>query len=126
MSTGPGAAPPVIATIGDINVTSMTISAPTGTVPLRGSLWNATDHWQSERRTPKWAIVVAIAGICFTALLSLLFLLVRTETYTAFVTVSVTNGTFFYTTRIAAATPAQVQEIYDRVNYVRSLAVIGS
>jgi hypothetical protein len=123
MTIGP-AAHPVIAAIGDINVTSHTISTPTGTLPLRGSVWTASDQWLPERRTPRWAIVLAIAGVCFTALLSLLLLLIRTETYRATVTVSVSNGGHFHTTRIVVSTPAQVQEIYDRVNYVRSLAVL--
>ena len=38
--TEPGT-PPVIATIGDINVTSATISTPAGTIALRGSAWTA-------------------------------------------------------------------------------------
>ena len=121
--TGPPP-PGIIAVIGDINVTSATISTPTGTVPLHGSVWTASDQWLSERRTPRWAIILAVAGVCFTALLSLLLLLVRTETYRAAVTVSVRNGSFFYTARMTVTTPAQVQEIYDRVNYVRSLAVL--
>jgi hypothetical protein len=116
--------PAVIATIGDINVTSATINTPTGSVPLRGSVWTASDQWLPERRTPRWAVIAAIAGVCFTALLSLLLLLIRTETYRATVTVSVASGSYFYTARMIVTTPAAVQEIYDRVNYVRSLAVI--
>jgi hypothetical protein len=118
--------PGLIATIGDITVTSATISTPTGTVPLRGSVWTATDQWLAERRTPRWAIIAAIAGVCFTALLSLLLLLIRTETYRATVTVSVASGAFFHAARMIVTTPAQVQEIYDRVNYVRSVAAIRS
>jgi hypothetical protein len=117
-------APPLIAQIGDINVTSTTISTPTGTVALRGSQWTATDLWQAERRTPRWAVICAIAGVCFTALLSLLLLLVRQETWKATVTVSVMQGPFFYTARVTVVTPEAVQEIYDRVNYVRSMALI--
>ena len=118
------AAPPVIAAIGDITVTSAVIHTPIGSADLRGSQWTASDQWITERRTPKWAIVAAIAGVCFTALLSLLLLLVRTNSYRATVTVSVVSGTFFHTTRMTVTTPAQVQEIYDRVNYVRSLALL--
>ena len=121
--TEPGT-PPVIATIGDINVTSATISTPAGTIALRGSAWTASDQWLSERRTPKWALVLAIVGVPCTAFLSLLLLLVKTEVYRATVIVSVTGGAFFHSTRMIVATPAQVQEVYDRVNYVRSLAVL--
>jgi hypothetical protein len=115
---------PVIATIGDITVTSSGITTPAGSAPLRGSQWTASDQWMAQRRTPRWAIVLAIAGLCFTVLLSLLLLLVRTQTWQATVTVTVVSGSFFHTTRLVLATPAEVQEIYDRVNYVRSLAII--
>jgi hypothetical protein len=115
---------PVIAQIGDINVTSSTVNTPAGVVPLRGSQWTAVDQWVTERRTPQWAKIVAIAGICFTGFLSLLLLLVKEEIYRCSVSVSVMGGQFFYTTRMEVATPAAVQEIYDRVNYVRSLALI--
>jgi len=117
-------APPPIATIGDITVTSATVVTPLGAVPLPGSRWTATDQWVTERYTPRWAIVLAVVGVCFTALLSLLLLLVKTDRYRATVSVSVMHGDFFHTTRLVVTTPAEVQEIYDRVNYVRSLALL--
>ena len=83
---------PVIAQIGDINVTATTVYTPSGTVALRGSQWTAVDQWVTERRTPQWAKVVAIAGVCFTALLSLLLLLVKEETYRASISVSVMSA----------------------------------
>jgi hypothetical protein len=113
-----------ITQIGDINVSSSMIMTPAGAVALRGSQWAASDEWLTDRYRPKWAFVAAIVGVCFTVLLSLLLLLVRTESYRAVVTVSVMNGSFFHTTRITVGTPEQVQEIYDRVNYVRSLALL--
>jgi len=113
-----------ITQIGDINVSSSMIMTPAGAVALRGSQWAASDEWLTDRYRPKWAFVAAIVGVCFTVLLSLLLLLVRTETYRAVVTVSVMNGSFFHTTRITVGTPEQVQEIYDRINYVRSLALL--
>jgi hypothetical protein len=115
---------PVIAQIGDIHVTSTTVNTPAGIIPLRGSQWTATDHWVTERRTPKWATVVAVAGVCCTGLLSLLLLLVKENVYTATITVSVMGDQFFHSTRMVVSTPEAVQEIYDQVNYVRNLALI--
>jgi hypothetical protein len=113
----------VIRQIGDITVTSTTVSTPAGATPLVGSQWTAVDQWVTERRTPQWAKIVAIAGICFTALLSLLLLLVKEEIYRCSVSVSVMGDKFFYTTRMEFTTPAAVQEVYDNVNYVRALAL---
>ncbi len=113
----------MIAQIGDITVTSTTVHTPAGSTPLRGSQWTAVDQWITERRTPQWARVVAYAGICFTALLSLLLLLVKEETYRASVSISVLGGQLFHTARMEVTTPAEVQEIYDRVNHVRLLAL---
>jgi hypothetical protein len=114
---------PVIALIGDITVTTTTINTPSGIAPVRGSQWTAVDQWVTERRTPTWARVVAFAGMCFTGLLSLLLLLVKEETYRCSVAVSVIADKLYHTTRMEVTTPAEVQNIYDDVNYVRSLAV---
>jgi hypothetical protein len=115
---------PAIAQIGDINVTSVTISTPSGIAGLRGSQWTVTDQWTSYQRTPRWAIVAAVVGFCVIPFVCLLFLLVKETAYQGFVTVTVINGAFAYTTRIAVSTQDQVQRIYDQVNYVRQLALL--
>jgi len=114
--TGPG---PVIAQIGEIAVTSSTVHTPTGDLPLAGSTWHVADYWQSEQKTPTWAIIAAIVGFCVLTVFSLFFLLVK-ET----VQVTVTNGARQYVARIPVRSQVQVQQIHQQVNYVRSLAAL--
>src|SRR5689334_9187970 len=83
-SSPPSAAPgspepsgPVIAEIAEMQITSTMVRTPVGDLPLAGSHWLVTDHWLSQRRTPTWAKIVAVGGICFTAGLSLFLLMFK-------------------------------------------------
>jgi hypothetical protein len=115
---------PVIARIGEIRVTSSTVWTPAGEFPLRGSEWTVTDQWVTEQRTPPWAVVLAIGGLCVVAFFSLLFLLVRRSVSRGMVLVSVRNGPHRYSTRIPVADQAQAQAVYHQVDYARSLATL--
>lgn len=118
---GPGA---VVAQIGEITVTSTTVRTPAGEFPLAGSSWHVADFWQTEQKTPTWAIVLAIVGFCILTVFSLFFLLVKETIYRGTVQVTVTNGPRQYVARIPVSSQFQVQQIHQQVNYVRSLAVI--
>lgn len=130
----PGAAPvgaypapypagePIIAQIGEIQVTSTTIRTPAGAFPLQGSQWNVTDQWIAEQKIPTWAIVLAIVLFFCLTVFSLLFLLAKETVHRAIVQVHVVSGNYQYVARIPAADQYQVQYIYQQVNYVRSLA----
>ncbi|MEV1290322.1 hypothetical protein [Micromonospora sp. NPDC049679] len=115
---------PVVAQIGEIGVTSSLARTPAGDIPLAGSTWHVADYWQSEQKTPTWAVVMAILGFCVVTILSLLFLLVKQTIHRGTVQVTVTNGTRQYVARIPVTTQAQVQHIHQQVNYVRSLAAL--
>ncbi|MFC6022503.1 hypothetical protein ACFP2T_40905 [Plantactinospora solaniradicis] len=120
-ATGPE---PVIAQIGEIAVTSSTVRTPSGDIPLAGTQWHVADYWQSEQKTPTWAIVVAVVGFCVLTVFSLLFLLIKETVHRGTVQVTVTNGPRQYVARIPVASEPQVQQIHQQVNYVRSLAAI--
>src|SRR4051812_24521110 len=61
----PAAEPgPVIVQIAEIGVTSTVVHTPTGDIPLAGSQWQVNDFWFSTQRTPRWAVIAAIAGFC--------------------------------------------------------------
>jgi hypothetical protein len=120
-ATGPE---PVIAQIGEITVTSSTARTPSGDIPLAGSQWHVADYWQSEQKTPTWAIVVAVVGFCVLTVFSLLFLLIKETVHRGTVQVTVTNGPRQYVARIPVTSEPQVQQIHQQVNYVRSLAAI--
>jgi hypothetical protein len=126
-SSGPMAQPvdePVIARIGDIQVTATTVRTPTGTFPLRGSQWTVTDQWTTEQRIPAWAIILSIVLFFCIAFFSLLFLLARENTYRGVVQVHVMNGPHQYVARIPVTDQSEVQYLYQQVNYVRSLAAM--
>src|SRR5205809_5960682 len=90
------AAEPVIAQIGEIQVTSSTVRTPAGQFPLRGSQWTVTDQWLANSKIPTWAIVLAIVLIPCTGFLSLLFLLAKETVYSGVVLVQVQNGAYHY------------------------------
>jgi hypothetical protein len=113
---------PIIAQIGEIQVTPMTVRTPTGEVPLRGSVWHAQDQWLVTQKTATWAIVLAIVGFCCLTLFSLFFLLVKETSYSGFVQVTVTSGRFQYHARIPITSFEQVQHLHNQVNYVRAVA----
>jgi hypothetical protein len=115
---------PVVAQIGEIAVTSTAAFTPAGEIPLAGSTWQVADYWQTEQRTPKWAIVLAILGFCVLTVFSLLFLLVKETTHRGTVQVTVTNGARQYVARIPVLTQDQVLQLHQQVNYVRALAAL--
>jgi hypothetical protein len=121
---GPPGGGPVIAQIGEVQVTSTTVRTPAGEFPLRGTQWTVTDQWQTEQRTPTWAVVLAIVGFCVLAFFSLFFLLVKQTVFRGVVQVSIKNGPHFYVARIPVTEQAQVQQIHQQVNYVRSVAAL--
>ena len=113
---------PVIARIGDIQVTASTVRTPVGDFALRGSQWQVDDQRLTERKTPKWAIACAIVGFLVAPVFSLLFLLAKETVQTGVLVVSVRNGPHRYDARIQSTDPEQVQHVHSLVNYVRSLA----
>lgn len=124
-SGAPAVAGPVLVQIGEIAVTSSTVFTPAGQIPLHGSTWQMADYWQSEQRTPRWAIVAAIVGFCVLTVLSLLFLLIKETVHRGTVQVTISNGGWLYVARIPVTNQYEVQQIHQRVNYARSLAVVG-
>lgn len=121
---GPLGCGPVIAQIGEVQVTSTTVRTPAGEFPLHGTQWTVTDHWLTEQRTPTWAVILAVVGFCVLAFFSLFFLLVKQTVFRGVVQVSVQNGPHLYVARIPVTEQAQVQQIHQQVNYVRSVAAL--
>jgi hypothetical protein len=115
---------PVIVQIAEIGVTSTIVHTPAGDIPLAGSQWQVNDYWFSTQRTPRWAIIAAIAGFCVLTVFSLLFLLVKESVPQGTVQVTVTNGTHQYVARIPVRDQAAVTTINQQVNYVRTLAAL--
>ena len=115
---------PVIVQIAEIAVTSTTVHTPAGDIPLAGSQWQVNDHWFTQQRTPRWAIVAAIVGFCVLTVFSLLFLLNKESVMQGTVQVTVTNGARQYVARIPVRDQVAVAAINQQVNYVRTLATL--
>ncbi|MFE3827506.1 hypothetical protein [Streptomyces sp. NPDC059092] len=116
--TGGGA--PLLA-IGDITVTADSIITPSGTMPLKGAVWNATDMSRTEEKIPTHAIVLAIVfGLL--CLVGLFFLLMKEKRTTGFIQVMVTSGGRHHSTMIPAMGPESFQMVMGQINYARSLS----
>ncbi|MFE3600141.1 hypothetical protein ACFXP3_32515 [Streptomyces sp. NPDC059096] len=117
---GPGGGAPLLA-IGDITVTGDSIITPSGTLPLKGAVWSATDLTRTEEKIPTHAIVLAIVfGLL--CLVGLLFLLMKEKRTTGFVQVMVAGGGKHHTTMVPAAGPESFQMVMGQINYARSLS----
>ena len=123
-SSVPASSGPVIAQIAEIEVTSASVRTPVGDFPLAGSHWQVTDHWFARRQTPAWAKIAGFGGICFTAGLSLLLLLVKETVPQGTIHVTVTSGRLHYVARVPLRRESDAVEINQQVNYVRSLAAL--
>ncbi len=114
----------MIAQVGEIQVTAASVHTPTGEFPLRGTTWQVAEQWLPNQRTPPWAIAAAILGFCVVGPFSLLFLLVRQTGYLGIAQVTVHSWAHEYVARIPVTDQAQVQQLQNQVNYVRSLAAL--
>jgi hypothetical protein len=110
-----------LVTIGDITVIGDSIVTPSGTLPLRGAVWNATDLSRTEEKIPAHAVVLAIIFFLF-CLIGLLFLLMKERTTTGFIQVTVTSGGVHHSTMIPANNPMAFQAVMGQIAYARSIS----
>lgn len=108
-------------TIGDIGLTTDTVVTPNGAAPLRGSQWIVMDQSTTAQKIPTYAIVLAIvfAVLC---LLGLLFLLMKEEVTTGYVSVTVRSDELLHTCQIPVNSPYDVNNIRALVSQAQSLA----
>ncbi|WP_156723151.1 hypothetical protein [Streptomyces apocyni] len=108
--------------IGDITVIGDQIVTPSGTMPLKGAVWNATDFSRVEEKIPSHAIVLAVVFALF-CLLGLLFLLMKEQVTTGYIQVTVTSGGRHHATMIPATGPQTLPWVMGQLNYARSLSI---
>jgi hypothetical protein len=111
-----------LVSIGDITVTADGIITPAGKVPLSGATWTVTDMSRTEEKIPSHAIVLAVVFFVF-CFLGLLFLLMKEETTTGHVQVTVNSDGKFHSTMIPVREPMAVHHIMQQVNYARSVSI---
>jgi hypothetical protein len=121
--SGPSGVQPTgfLLTIGDIGVTPSLVVTPNGNAPLAGSQWIAMDMSRTEKRIPSWAIVLAVV-LAFACLIGLLFLLVKEETTTGYVEVSVRSGDLYHRTQIPVFDQTQIGQVRQLVGQAQTLA----
>lgn len=108
--------------IGDITVMNDSVVTPSGTMPLKGAVWTATDMSRTEEKIPPVAIVLAIVFALF-CLVGLLFLLMKEKKTTGFVQVTVVSGGRHHATMIPAMNPNTFPMVMAQVNTARSMSV---
>lgn len=107
--------------IGDITVMSESIVTPSGTMPLKGAVWTATDMSRTEEKIPTHAVVLAIIFALF-CLIGLLFLLMKEKRTTGFIQVTVVSGGRHHSTMIPAMGPHTFPAVMGQLNQARSLS----
>ncbi|ESU48275.1 hypothetical protein K7395_12460 [Streptomyces filamentosus] len=117
---GQGGVP--VLSIGDITVMNDAIVTPSGSMPLKGAVWTATDMSRTEEKIPAHAIVLAIIFALF-CLIGLLFLLMKEKRTTGFVQVTVTSGGRHHSTMIPAMGPHTFPAIMGQLNQARSMSI---
>jgi hypothetical protein len=113
---------PYVLTIGDIGVTGDgQVVTPNGAGPLKGSQWIMHDQTVRTTGIPTYAIVLAIvfASACG---LGLLFLLMKEERVSGFVTVNVRTGKLTHTTQIPATGTQTYPQVSALVSHAQTLA----
>ncbi|MGR8008765.1 hypothetical protein [Streptomyces hypolithicus] len=116
---GVGGAP--LMHIGDITVTGDSVITPSGTMPLRGAIWTATDMSRTDEKIPTVAIVLAVV-FSVACLLGLLFLLMKEKVTTGYIQITVTSGGRHHSTMIPAIGPQTFPMVMGQINYLRSLS----
>ncbi|MEW2584340.1 hypothetical protein [Streptomyces virginiae] len=108
--------------LGDITVAGDQIITPSGPMPLRGAMWNATDFSRTEEKIPPHAIVLAIVFFLF-CLLGLLFLLMKEKTTTGYIQVTVTSGGRHHSTMIPAVDANTYHWVMSQLGHARALSM---
>ncbi|WP_432159607.1 hypothetical protein [Streptomyces sp. NRRL F-5630] len=123
---GPGAphhgGPAPLLAIGDIIVTQTEITTPAGTMPLKGSVWNASDLSHTEEKISQTGIVLAIILGILLCGLGLLFLLMKERKTSGFIQVTVTSAGRHHSTMVPALGPWSFYQVMQQVHYARSLS----
>jgi hypothetical protein len=116
------AADPLLLTIGDIGVSRHWVVTPNGSTRLSGTTWIVQDQSRTESRIPSYAIVLAIV-FAIACLLGLLFLLIKEQQTTGYVSVTVQSDSLFHVAQVPVSSPDDVARIRGDVNQAQSLAV---
>lgn len=111
-----------LATIGDISFSQHWVATPTGTYPIKGTVWTVTDmsHYSESISIVGVILCLIFVWLC---LLGLLFLLMKDGKYVGHIQVTVQGNGFYHSTLLpAAGGPRAMMSVTQHVNYARALA----
>ncbi|WP_405489667.1 hypothetical protein [Streptomyces sp. NBC_00096] len=108
--------------LGDITIAGDQIITPSGPMPLRGAVWNATDFSRTEEKIPAHAIVLAVIFFLF-CLLGLFFLLMKERRTTGYIQITVNSAGRHHSTMIPAVDPGTYMWVMSQVNQARALSM---
>ncbi|MBL1072879.1 hypothetical protein JK358_00555 [Nocardia sp. 2] len=109
--------------MGDIAVTDTSIITPSGTFPLKGAIWTATDMSHASERMPPYAVILAIV-FSLACGLGLLFLLIKERVISGYIQVTVANEGRFHSAMIPVQNQHTFPMVMQQVNYARSLSAM--
>ncbi|MFZ3472436.1 hypothetical protein ACODT3_14190 [Streptomyces sp. 4.24] len=121
-SAPPGGYPAAGLSLGDISIVGDQIITPSGTMPLRGASWNATDFSRTEEKIPAHAIVLAVIFFLF-CLLGLFFLLMKERRTTGYIQITVNSAGRHHSTMIPAVDQGTYMWVMSQVNQARALSM---
>lgn len=108
--------------LGDITIAGDQIITPSGPMPLRGAIWNATDFSRTEEKIPAHAIVLAVIFFLF-CLLGLFFLLMKERRTTGYIQITVNSAGRHHSTMIPAVDPGTYMWVMSQINQARALSI---
>ncbi|MFE2286874.1 hypothetical protein ACFXDJ_22230 [Streptomyces sp. NPDC059443] len=108
--------------LGDITIAGDQIITPSGNMPLKGAIWNATDFSRTEEKIPAHAIVLAVIFFLF-CLLGLLFLLMKERRTTGYIQITVNSAGRHHSTMIPAVDPGTFMWVMSQLNQARALSM---
>lgn len=117
-----GGYPPAGLSLGDITIAGDQIITPSGNMPLKGAVWNATDFSRTEEKIPAHAIVLAVIFFLF-CLLGLLFLLMKERRTTGYIQITVNSGGRHHSTMIPAVDAGTYMWVMSQLNQARALSM---
>ncbi|SEE89974.1 hypothetical protein SAMN04489740_3003 [Arthrobacter alpinus] len=111
--------PPILLSIGHIQVTDQYVMTPSGTWPLAEVNVTTIDQTRITTYTPGWAIAMVVIFIWF-FLLSLLFLLAKESRMGGFVSVHIQSGNYTYTEQMPVSNDFQRIDVFNRVHFLQT------
>lgn len=109
--------------LGRIQITSTQVITPSGTIPIGQAQFCFIDRTVRTKKTPTWAIVLALAGFFILTVFSLLFLLVKEETPSGTAVIQVSGCGVHHQEHVQVTDQAQLQALFAQVQQAQQMVI---